>query len=59
MDKHWDQNTKMLVWQVQFPLETNSLLKLINPSLRSNTELTTLSTLYSMGKLDQVKRNDN
>ena len=50
MDRHWDENTKVLVWQVQFPLETNFLLKLIYPSLRNNTKMTTLPTLYNYGK---------
>ena len=25
MDRHWDENTKVLVWQVQLPLETATL----------------------------------
>ena len=52
MDRHWD---KVLVQQVQIPLETaNILLKLIYPSLRSNTKLTTLLTLCITGKLNNL-----
>ena len=36
--------------QVQFPLEANFLLKLIYPSLRNNTKMTTVSTLLNYGK---------
>ena len=52
MDRHWDENTKVLVQQVQIPLEANFLLKLIYPSLRNNTKMTTLPTLCNYGKLD-------
>ena len=50
MDRNWDENTKVLVQQVQFPLEENTLLKLIYPSLRNNTKMTTLPTLCNYGK---------
>ena len=50
MDRHWDENTKVLVYQVQIPLETNVLLKLNYPSLRNNTKMTTLPTLCNYGK---------
>ena len=50
MDRHWDENTKVFVWQVQFPQEANFLLKIIYPSLQSNTKMTTLSTLCNYGK---------
>ena len=33
MHRQWDENTKVLVSQVQIPLEENFLLKLIYPSL--------------------------
>ena len=36
MDRHWDKNTKVIVWQVLFPLEENILLKLIYPLLHKN-----------------------
>ena len=49
MDRHWDENTKVLVL-VQIPLEAKFLLKLIYPSLRSNTKMTTLPTLCNYGK---------
>ena len=48
MDRQWDENTK--VFGVQIPLEANFLLKLIYPSLRNNTKMTTLPTLCNYGK---------
>ena len=46
MDRHWDQNTK-----VQFPLEAiNLLLKLIYPSLPSNTKSQQHANLVYYGK---------
>ena len=50
MDRHWDENTK-----VAGSIPTGSklfLLKLIHPSLQSNTKLTTLPTLCITGKLE-------
>ena len=53
LDRHWDQNTKVLVQQVQFPMEVvNFLFKLIYHSLRSNTKLTILPTSCITGKLE-------
>ena len=45
MDRHGDENTKVLVQQVQFPLEAILLLKLIDPPLRNSKKVTTLPTL--------------
>ena len=55
MDRHWDENTKVLV--LVSTGDNKLLLKLILPSLRSNTKLTTLTTLPTLcitGKLDSV-----
>ena len=53
MDRHWDQNTKGVGVAGSNPTGGSKLfsLKLIYPSLRSNTKLTTLPTLCIMGKL--------
>ena len=56
MDRHWDENTKVLVYLVQIPLEENILLKLNYPSLRNNTKMTTLSALCNYGKT-RIHRN--
>ena len=50
MNRHWDENTGV---EGSIPTEGKLfLLKLIYPSLRSNTELTTLPTLWITGKLE-------
>ena len=43
-----------ICYWVQFPLEANFLLTLIYHSLRSNTKMTTLPTLYIAGKLKKM-----
>ena len=50
LDRHGTVNIKVLVQQVQFPLEANFLLKLIYPSLWSNTKMTTFPTSRIMRK---------
>ena len=51
MDRHWDQNTKVLGVAGSIPAGGKLfLLNLIYPSLRSNTKLTTLPTFVYYGK---------
>ena len=53
MDRHWDQNTKVFGEAGSIPTVGKLfLLKLIYPSLQSNTKLTTLPTLCITGKLE-------
>ena len=58
LDRHGTENTKVLVWQVQFPLKANFLQKLIYSSLQSNTKMTTLTTLCITGKLEYTTNTD-
>ena len=50
MDGHGTENTKVLVYQVQFEMEANFVLELIYPPLRSNTKISTLPNLCITGK---------
>ena len=44
MDRHWDENTKVLVWQVQFHWSQTFFAQINLPSLQSKTKLTILPT---------------
>ena len=57
MDKDWDENTKVLVLQVQIPLETNFLLKLFcKPFFTEQYKNDNIANLMYYGKLVCVTR---
>ena len=51
MDRPRDENPKVLVQEIQIPLDANFLL-LIYLSLQSNIEMTARPALFITGKLD-------
>ena len=50
MNVHGDENTKVLLLRVQIKLEAFFLLKLMYPSLQSNTKMTTRPILCNAEK---------